>query len=101
MFLMFFICGVLVAINCEDRFGKLLGFGIAFLITVQAAINIGVVTGSLPTKGITLPFISFGGSSMLMTLAMVGILINISGCSKPLHKAYKALISLHQADEAL
>lgn len=78
MFLMFFVCGVLVANNCEDRFGKLLGFGIAFLITVQAAINIGVVTGSLPTKGITLPFISFGGSSMLMTLAMVGILINIS-----------------------
>lgn len=78
MFLIFFICGVLVANNCEDRFGKLLGFGIAFLITVQAAINIGVVTGSLPTKGITLPFISFGGSSLLMTLAMVGILINIS-----------------------
>lgn len=78
MFLMFFVCGILVANNCEDRFGKLLGFGIAFLITVQAAINIGVVTGSLPTKGITLPFISFGGSSLLMTLAMVGILINIS-----------------------
>lgn len=78
MFLLFFVCGIFIANSCEDRFGKLLGFGIAFLITTQAAINIGVVTGSLPTKGITLPFISFGGSSMLMTLAMVGILINIS-----------------------
>lgn len=78
MYFLFFLCGVRIAGSCEDRFGKLLGFGITLLITVQAALNIGVVTGSLPTKGITLPFISYGGSSMLMSLVMIGILINIS-----------------------
>ena len=77
-YFLFFLCGLQIASACQDRFGRLLGFGLTFLISLQAALNVGVVTGSLPTKGITLPFISFGGSSMLMTLAMVGILINIS-----------------------
>lgn len=78
LFLVFFFCGLHIASRVEDRFAKLLAFGITLIITMQAALNIGVVTGSLPTKGITLPFISFGGSSMLVSLAMVGILINIA-----------------------
>lgn len=78
LFLGFFVCGIRISSTVEDRFGKLMAFGITMLITMQAALNIGVVTGSLPTKGITLPFISFGGSSMLVSLSMVGILVNIA-----------------------
>jgi len=70
--------GIHIALSTRNRFASLLAFGISFLIGIQAAINIGVVTGSLPTKGLTLPFISFGGSSMLISLASIGILLNIS-----------------------
>ena len=73
-----FLCGLRISLKTQDRFGKLLSFGLVTLISGQAALNIGVVTGSLPTKGITLPFISFGGSSMVMSLAMIGILVNIA-----------------------
>ncbi len=69
--------GLIAACRCEDRFGRLLGCGIVLAIGVQAAINIGVVTVVLPTKGIPLPFISAGGTSMLLSAAAVGILLNI------------------------
>jgi cell division protein FtsW len=78
LFLGLFACGMRIASVVDDRFGKLMAFGITLAITMQAGLNIGVVTGSLPTKGITLPFISFGGSSMMVSLAMVGILVNIA-----------------------
>lgn len=78
LFLAFFLCGLRISLRAPDQFGRLLGFGITLMITVQAAINIGVVTGSLPTKGLPLPFISFGGSSLFMTLGMVGVLLNIA-----------------------
>ncbi|NKB24245.1 MAG: putative lipid II flippase FtsW [Kiritimatiellae bacterium] len=78
LFLGFFICGLYISTHTSDLFARLLGMGITMIITFQAAINIGVVTGSLPTKGLALPFISFGGSSLVMTMVMVGILINIS-----------------------
>lgn len=78
LFLGLFICGVRISFRAQDQFGKLLGFGLTMMIVLQAAINIGVVTGSLPTKGLPLPFISFGGSSLLMSLAMVGVLVNIA-----------------------
>ena len=78
LFLGLFICGVRISFSAQDQFGKLLGFGVTLMIVLQAAINIGVVTGSLPTKGLPLPFISFGGSSLLMSLAMVGVLVNIA-----------------------
>jgi cell division protein FtsW len=74
--------GIRISLSTSDRFGSLLAIGISSLIGIQAFINIGVVTGSLPTKGITLPFISFGGSSMLISLASVGILLNISSAKK-------------------
>lgn len=67
------------ALQAPDMYGCLLAVGITSMIVFQALLNIGVVTGSLPTTGITLPFVSFGGSSLVITLAAVGILLNISG----------------------
>ena len=75
--------GIRISIRTQDRFGSLLAFGIASLIGIQAIVNIGVVTGTLPTKGLTLPFISFGGSSMLASLASIGILLSISRGKSP------------------
>jgi len=72
------LCGFWISRHAPDRFGRLLGFGFTMLIGLQAAINIGVVTGCLPTKGLPLPFISYGGSSMLASMAGVCILYNIA-----------------------
>ncbi|MBN1268077.1 MAG: putative lipid II flippase FtsW [Kiritimatiellae bacterium] len=77
-FLIIFICGLRISLKAPDDFGRFLGFGLTLMITLQAIINMGVVTGCLPTKGLALPFISFGGSSLVASLAMVGILVNIS-----------------------
>lgn len=70
--------GARASLLAPDRFGKLLGIGIITGIIVQAFFNISVVLGILPTKGIPLPFISYGGSSILMTLVSIGVLLNIS-----------------------
>lgn len=70
--------GAKAALNAPDRFGTLLGIGLITGIVVQALFNISVVTSLLPAKGIPLPFISYGGSSVLVTMAAVGILLNIS-----------------------
>lgn len=69
--------GLRISAYAPDRFGRLLAFGLTTMIVVQASINIGVVTGCLPTKGLPLPFISYGGSSMLSSIACICILINI------------------------
>jgi cell division protein FtsW len=70
--------GILVVVRCRDRFGRLLAAGIVLTIGIQAAINIGVVTVVLPTKGMPLPFVSAGGTSLLLSAAAVGILLNIA-----------------------
>ena len=70
--------GTRAGLNAADRFGMLLGFGLVTGVVVQALFNISVVTSILPAKGIPLPFISYGGSSVLVTLFAVGILLNIS-----------------------
>ena len=74
--------GFHIARQTNDVFGGLTAIGITTLIGLQAFINIGVVTGVLPTKGITLPFISYGGSSIVFSLVSIGILLNISRSSK-------------------
>ncbi len=78
LFVAFVILGIRVVMRCPDRFGKLLGAGIVLAIGIQAAINIGVVTVVLPTKGIPLPFISAGGTSLLLTAAATGLLLSIA-----------------------
>jgi len=77
-FVLIVICGVCIALNARDTFGLLLGSGITFLIGLQAFINIGVVTSALPNKGLPLPFISYGGSNLLMMLVCVGLLFSIA-----------------------
>ncbi len=70
--------GMMISLGAPDEFGKLLAMGLTLLLVVQACINIGVVTGSLPTTGIPLPFISYGGSSFLSSMIASGVLLNIS-----------------------
>ena len=81
-FMAIVVCGLYIAWNARDRFGMILGTGITVLIGLQAFINIGVVTSALPNKGLPLPFISYGGSSMVMMLGSVGILLSIASYSR-------------------
>jgi cell division protein FtsW len=82
-YLLICICGMLVAANARDRFGMLLGFGAVVLISLQAAVNIGVTTSMLPNKGMPLPFISYGGSNLIINMILVGLLINIHRHGRP------------------
>jgi cell division protein FtsW len=77
-FIVLAVCGFVIALNARDPFGFLLAVGVTLLISLQAAINIGVVTSALPNKGLPLPFISYGGSNLLAMFACVGILFSIA-----------------------
>ncbi len=77
LFVLLVISGVYISGKSRDVFGLLLGTGITFMIGAQAFINIGVTTGALPNKGLPLPFISFGGSNLLLMLGCIGILLSI------------------------
>jgi cell division protein FtsW len=77
-FVAILITGIYIALHAPDNFGLLLGSGISFLIGLQAFINIGVVTSVLPNKGLPLPFISYGGSNLLVMLTCVGVLLSIA-----------------------
>ena len=78
LFVVIFICGLRIASRASDDFGRFTALGIAMMITFQSMINLAVVTGSMPTKGLALPFISYGGSSLLVSSVMVGLLINVA-----------------------
>jgi cell division protein FtsW len=79
LFYIFFLWrALIVALRCPDIYGTLVGVGIVSLIAIQALINMGGVSGAIPITGVTLPFISYGGSSMLTLLTGMGILLSIS-----------------------
>lgn len=78
LFLILIWRGMSTALAAPDDFGRYLAFGITFLLGFEAFFNMGVVLGLVPTKGLALPFISYGGSSLICTLAAIGILLNVS-----------------------
>ena len=82
LFLLFIWRGILIAMKAPDMFGSLIAAGITTMVGLQAIINIAVVTSSMPNTGMPLPFFSYGGTSLLILLASVGILLNISRASK-------------------
>ncbi len=77
VFVFLVFSGMCISAYAPNRFGKLLGFGLTFLLGLEALINMGVTTALLPNKGLPLPFVSYGGSSLLAAMMAIGILINI------------------------
>lgn len=78
VYLYFIWRGIIVSLRCPDPFGTLVGIGIMGLIAIQAFINIGGVTQTIPVTGVTLPFISYGGTSLFVMMVAMGILLSIS-----------------------
>ncbi|MDD2708984.1 MAG: putative lipid II flippase FtsW [Verrucomicrobiae bacterium] len=76
-YMVLLVCGLWIALRAKDRFGMLLGFGLVFGLCVQALINIGTVTASIPPKGMPLPFVSYGGSNLLICYLAIGLLLSI------------------------
>lgn len=82
LFCFFCYRGLKIALSAPDLFGRYLALGCTLLIGLEAVLNMGVVMGMLPTKGLTLPFISYGGSSLVMSLVAAGVLLNVSTYKK-------------------
>ncbi len=78
LFLLILYRGIQIALHARDDFSKYLAFGMVFQILIQAVMNLMVVIGLIPVTGVTLPFLSYGGSSLLITMISIGILLNIS-----------------------
>ncbi len=78
LFLLIFYRCIKIAIETEDLFAKYLVFGLSFMLIFQTLLNLMVVVGMIPVTGVTLPFISYGGSSLLVSMTMVGIILNVS-----------------------
>lgn len=78
LFISIIAIGIKIALKCENLFGKYLAFGIIFSLGFQALLNLMVVVGLIPVTGVTLPFLSYGGSSLMITLISMGIVLNIS-----------------------
>jgi cell division protein FtsW len=87
LFVAFAVLGVRTALRAPDRFGALIAAGVTAWVCAQAVVNMGAVTGLLPVTGVPLPFVSFGGSSLVVTMLGVGILLNIARQSKTLSRA--------------
>jgi cell division protein FtsW len=97
-YLMFAWRGVRASLRAPDRFGAVLAGGITAWIAIQAFVNIGAVTGVIPTTGITLPFISYGGSSLFMSLLATGVLCNISAQGRRQGEARRAHVDRWRGD---
>ena len=82
LFILFAIRGYLISIRTKDKFNSLVAIGITTLVLIQAILNIAVVTNSIPNTGISLPFLSYGGTSLLVLMTSIGILLNISRTTK-------------------
>ncbi len=82
LFIAFAVLGVRTALRAPDRFGTLVAAGVTALVCGQAVVNMGAVTSLLPVTGVPLPFVSFGGSSLVVTMAATGILLNIARQSR-------------------
>ena len=82
LFILLLYRGIKIAINTNDSFSKYLAFGILFQLIFQSILNLSVVVGLIPVTGVTLPFISYGGSSLLVSMFSMGILLNISKYNK-------------------
>ena len=82
LFFIVIFCGIKISFRARDLFGSFLALGLVSLVGLEALINMGAVMGLLPTKGTTLPFISYGGSSLIVSLTAIGILLNISSQSR-------------------
>ena len=78
LFLTIFYRCIKISMNCNDLFGKYLSFGITFQLAFQTILNLSVVVGLVPITGVTLPFLSYGGSSLIITMISMGIILNIS-----------------------
>lgn len=78
LFTVLIVRGVVISMKAEDMFGSLLGIGITSLIAIQTILNIAVVTNTVPNTGVSLPFLSYGGSSLMILLGCMGILLSIS-----------------------
>jgi len=76
-YIVFLVSGIKITLKAKDLFGAYLALGLTVMVSMQAAVNMAVVMGLLPPKGLTLPFISYGGTSLVMNMAAVGILLNI------------------------
>ena len=76
-FVVIFLVGVGISLHASDVFGRILGLGVTGIIVVPAMMNIGVTTSMIPNTGLPLPFVSYGGSNLVFTLAMVGVLLSI------------------------
>ena len=86
MFIFLIVRGIKIATNAPDMFGTLLATGITSMIAIQAIVNIAVVTSSIPVTGMPLPFFSYGGTALAITMGEMGIVLNISTHCKNIDK---------------
>jgi|SRR5690554_972594 len=96
-YLVLFVAGVIIAKKTADRFGQLLAFGISFSIIIYAFINVAVSTGLFPTTGLPLPFISYGGTSLIFMSISVGILINIAISNSAMKKIPEVVLKPNES----
>jgi len=90
LFVLLCVVGILIALRAQDRFGTLVATGITTWLAVQAFVNVGAAIAILPVTGVPLPFVSFGGSSMVSTMAATGVLLNIARQARPVGRQMAA-----------